>query len=112
MVSFHASMPDPKTRDAAVTLGEAIKAEYGRWGVSGYLAMLGELFPRAWTDELAAKLDTPNPPPDAPKGQDGPAEPFAGVPKNAAPRPPEPKAPKPDMEKLLHLMQLMGSMKQ
>jgi len=94
--------PDPKTSEAAVTLGQFIRDECGRCGVRAYLQFLQELFPSDWTERIANSLETPLP---APHPNDPP--PMPPIP------PPEPSrgTGKPDMEKMLRLVQLMGSLK-
>ena len=100
--------PDQKTTEAAVLLGESIRAERGRCGVRAYLSALADCLPHEWVTDVAARLEQPcppappPPPPFDPILQDEPKRPLA---------PPEPHAQKPDMEKILRLMQLMGSLK-
>ena len=95
---FNQPMPEQAIADAAVTLGRYILTERGRFGVRAYLLTLGELMPREWTEQIARALELP-PPMPAPRPD----------PPNAQP-PPEPRGSKPDMEKMLKLMQLMGTL--
>ncbi len=94
--------PDPKATDAAITLGLYIREERGRCGLRMYLEALGELMPRVWIAELSKRLEVPVPP------EPPPFDPNLGLPPLP---PPEPRQKKPDMEKILQLMQIMGSMK-
>jgi hypothetical protein len=99
--------PDQKTTEAAVLLGETVRNERGRYGLRGYLSMLAESFPQDWVREVARRLDQPcppappPPPPFDPLRQDDPMRPL----------PQEPRQKKPDMDKILQLMQLMGNLK-
>lgn len=100
--------PDQKTTEAAVLLGESIRAERGRCGVRAYLSALADCLPHEWVRDVAARLEQPCPP--APP----PPPPFDPILQDESKRPlppPEPHAQKPDMEKILRLMQLMGSLK-
>ena len=107
MSYFHVLPPSPQATEAAVTLGEYLKAEHGRSGVRAYLAFLSEQMPRDWTEQLARRLDLPYPPPEPPHG--APMPPLPQVPSSPPPPPPEPRPKKqPDMEKILQLMQIMN----
>ena len=113
---------EQKTMDTAVALGEAIRTERGRYGLAAYLNGLADCMPHEWVREIARRLSQPCPPPPPPpppfdpgigsvppippgQMQPGPVPPMPPGP------PPEPRQKQPDMEKLLRLMQLMGSLK-
>jgi len=104
MNDFQPDRPDPKVFDAAVTLGDAIRLERGRFGLWKYLSVLTELMPHGWVAEVADRLSAPCPPPH---GTFDP-EPEGNIP--TGPPPPPPRQPM-DMEKLLRIMQLMGNLK-
>lgn len=99
-------LPDSKTSDAATALGRFIREEYGRNGVRMYLSFLQEMFPSEWSKSIADALESPMPVPSAPPRQSE-TLPMPPIP------PPEPPrgSGKPDMEKMLRLVQLMGNLK-
>lgn len=102
--------PDPRAMDAAVTLGEAIRQERGRYGLRTYLTALAECMPHPWVREVAKRLDHPSPPEPRPHPFD-PTPPNEPEPPRDPMPPPEPRQKPPDVEKLLRLMQIVGSMK-
>ena len=99
-------LPDSKTSDAATALGHFIREEYGRNGVRMYLSFLQEMFPSEWSKSIADALESPMPVPSAPPRQSE-TPPMPPIP------PPDPPrgSGKPDMEKMLRLVQLMSNLK-
>ena len=52
---------------AAVTLGETVRAEHGREGVKMYVGMLSPLIPRVLLEQTARSLGMEPPPPEPPR---------------------------------------------
>ena len=88
--------PGPTPLSCAVTLGEAVREERGRQGVTEYVKALAPLLPPNLIDQLAYQLNVPVPAPPCPP------PPPPCPPKNAPP---------PDMEKLLQMMRLFEQLR-